>query len=326
MKEDFCKCRHPKENKLFIFSAVITVLILIVLFIGSFYRTEVISLVKSDMISTYKADNPEDKNLKEAQIIKKLAQDDKDLLDMLDKYYWFVILLAPFAFLVLVIFAIGKRYGDLRGNSVRLDKHHYPQVDEIFTQMAKELGFKEVPELYLVSGSGTLNAYATCVPGYRNFAAIYSDILERCLAENDMETLKFILGHELGHIKLNHVKWWYTFLTIWANLPVVKYLIGLPMGRAREYGCDNIGKKLSKNTDGRALIMLASGKHAYKDIDLEAYTKEHFDKKSFWEWVANLSQDHGFVSWRIAAIRKNHQAGLFFKNREDNSSKDINNV
>lgn len=319
-KKEICQCRHPKELKLFGFAAVITGLIFIGLFVGAFYRNEIIDVVKSEAVATYKVAHPTAQNLSDAEVVKKLPTDDKDMLEFLENYYhWFTVPLIPVAFFFMVLFAIGKRYGDLRGGSVRLDKHQYPQVHKIFSEMATELGFEEVPELYLVSGSGNLNAYATCVPGYRNFSAIYSDILERCLAENDMETLRFILGHELGHVRFNHVSWWYTFLTVWANLPVIKYFIGLPMGRAREYGCDNIGKKLSGNTDGRALIMLASGKHAYKDIDLDAYTKEHFDKPSFWAWLANLTLDHGFVSWRIAAVRKNHQAGLIFKNKEDNS-------
>ncbi len=319
-KKEICQCRHPKELKLFGFVAAITVLLLVGLFAGTFFRTDIIRAVKSQAVATYKVEHPTEQNLSDIEVMQKMSLDEKSTIDFLENYYhWFTVPLIPVAFFFMVVFTIGSRYGKLRGGSVRLDQHQYPQVYKIFTEMANELGFNEAPELYLVSGSGNLNAYATCVPGYRNFSAIYSDILERCLAENDMETLRFILGHELGHVRFNHVSWWYTFLSIWANLPVIKYFIGLPMGRAREYGCDNIGKKLSGNTDGRPLIMLASGKHAYKDIDLEAYTKEHFDKPSFWAWLANLTLDHGFVSWRIGAIRKNHQAGLIFKNKEDNS-------
>ena len=48
--------------------------------------------------------------------------------------------------------------------------------------MAEKLGLKTVPELYIQNGNGTLNAFATCMPGYRAFGVIYADILERALA------------------------------------------------------------------------------------------------------------------------------------------------
>ncbi|MGP1583497.1 MAG: M48 family metalloprotease [Candidatus Altimarinota bacterium] len=48
--------------------------------------------------------------------------------------------------------------------------------------------------------------YATCVPGYHDFAAVYSDLIDGCLKNNDHKTLKMVLGHELGHIRYNHVK------------------------------------------------------------------------------------------------------------------------
>ncbi len=312
--QEIKKCRHSKELKLFGFGAVVTVLLLIALFVGAFYRTEIIGEIKSDIIKDYKTEHIEAKNLSNKEILTKLPEEDKELLEKLDYYYWYVILLLPLAFFFLVLYAIGKMYGDLVGNSVRLDEHQYPKVYKIFEEMAKELGFEKVPELYLVNGSGALNAYATCVPGFRNFAAIYSDIFERCLKNDDMKSLRFILGHELGHIKFNHVKWWYNFLTVWMNFPVANYLFGLPLSRSREYGCDKLGEKLSNDSTGRPLMMLSAGKYAYQDIDLEEYVKEHFDKPSFWAWTANLSQDHGLSSWRIAAIRKNHEAGLIFKN------------
>lgn len=315
-KKEIKHCKHTKENKLFGFGTIITILLLIILFIGSFYRTETIKFVKSNVVRTYQVKHPETKNLSEKEVLEKLSDDEKEILDIFDYYYWYIILGLPFAYFGLLLYSMGKMYGNLIGNSVRLNEYQYPEVYKIFVEMAKELDFEKIPELYLVNGNGTLNAYATCVPGYRNFAAIYSDIFERCIKNNDMNSLKFILGHELGHIKFNHVKWWYNFLTLWMNFPVVNYLFGLPLSRAREYGCDKLGEKISGDSTGRPLMMLTAGKYAYQDIDLDEYMNEHFEKTNFWAWIANLMQDHGLLSWRIAAVRKNHQAGLIFKNKK----------
>ncbi|PID83533.1 hypothetical protein CSB11_00775 [Candidatus Campbellbacteria bacterium] len=320
-KQEIKKCKHTKENKLFGFGAFVTLLILSILFTGSFFRTEIFDEVKDQIITDYKTEHNLVESISDEEILKKVDQEDQEFLGYFDYYYWFVIVLLPLAFFLMLLFMIGKMYGKVRANSVRLNKHQYPEVHKIFKEMSKELGFEETPELYLVNGNGALNAYATCVPGFRNFSAIYSDVLERCLKNNDMETLRFILGHELGHLKFNHIKWWYSFLTLWMNLPGIQYLFGLPLSRSRELGCDKIGQKLSKNMDGRPLMILSAGKYAYQDIDMEKYTKEHFEKKDFWAWISNFFSDHGNISWRIAAVRKKHQAGLFFKNKKDNTKK-----
>ncbi len=317
-EQEIKKCKHPKENKLFGFGVIITAIILAIIFGGSFFRSEVINMVKDEMVLDYEKRDDAEVGLSREEILKKLSDDDKELIDIMESYYyWYIVTLTPLAFFLLILFLIGKIYGGVRGNSVRLDEKQYPEVYKIFSEMAQELGFEKIPELYLVNGNGTLNAYATCVPGVRNFAAIYSDILERCLRNNDLESLKFILGHELGHIKFNHVKWWYMFLTIWMNFPIVNYFFGLPISRAKEYGCDKLGEKLSKDSTGRPLMMLSAGKYAYRDIDLEKYMEEHFERGGFWAWLANLGQGHGIISWRIAAIRKKHHAGLIFRNKKE---------
>lgn len=110
-------------------------------------------------------------------------------------------------FSLLMLYQIGKMYGENRTNSVLLTKNQYPVVYEVFEDLAKRAGFKEVPDLFLINGNGTINAYATCVPGYRDFAAVYPDLIDGCLKNNDLKTLKMVLGHELGHIRYNHVKW-----------------------------------------------------------------------------------------------------------------------
>lgn len=69
-------------------------------------------------------------------------------------------------------------YGENRDNGVLLTKNQYSVVYEIFEDLAKHAGFKEVPELFLINRNGTINAYATCVPWYRDFAAVYSDLVD----------------------------------------------------------------------------------------------------------------------------------------------------
>ena len=129
-------------------------------------------------------------------------------------------------------------YGENRANGVLLTKNQYPVVYEVFEDLAKRASFKEVPGLFLINGNGTINAYATCVPGYRDFVAVYSNLIDGCLKNNDLKTLKMVLGHELGHIRYNHVKWWYNLLVFIGNLPGANFILGNPLSRSREYSAD----------------------------------------------------------------------------------------
>ena len=107
---------------------------------------------------------------------------------------------------IFLAYALPNR-GNVWRKSRQWRSNQYPVVYEVFEDLAKRTDFKEVPDLFLINGNDTINAYATCVPGYRNFAAVYSDLIDGCLKNNDLKTLRMVLGHELGHIRYNHVKW-----------------------------------------------------------------------------------------------------------------------
>ena len=93
-----------------------------------------------------------------------------------------------------MLYQIGKMYGENRANGVLLTKNQYPVVYEVFEDLAKRADFKEVPDLFLINGNSTINAYATCVPGYRDFAAVYSDLIDGCLKKIISKHLKWCSG------------------------------------------------------------------------------------------------------------------------------------
>lgn len=92
------QCKHPKENKLFGFGVFISISLLILLFIGTFYRTEIVDWATTETVNSYKASHPADKNLNQQEVLAKMSDDDKEMLEMLDYYYWYIIALTPFAF------------------------------------------------------------------------------------------------------------------------------------------------------------------------------------------------------------------------------------
>ena len=94
--------------------------------------------------------------------------------------------------------------------------------------------------MYLIQSGGILNAFATRFMG-RNYVVIYSDIMEKAFSDGT-EVVEFIIGHELTHIKQNHlIK---RLLIMPANL---LFLLTLAYSRACEITCDSFASVLSPN-------------------------------------------------------------------------------
>lgn len=120
-----------------------------------------------------------------------------------------------------------------------------------------------------------------------------------------------VLGHELSHICYNHVKWWYNLLVFVDNLPGANFILGNPFSRSHEYNTKQLGAALADDTTGEGLMILAAGKHAYKDINLEEYEKNQFNG-GFWVTLSNTFSDQPITALRIGTIKQKRHDGIFF--------------
>jgi Zn-dependent protease with chaperone function len=148
----------------------------------------------------------------------------------------------------LVLLQSGLMIGYLKGNGILLGEHQFPAVYNTVTAQAEALGISKVPDVYLVQAGGLLNAFATRFSG-RNYIVIYSDLFEAAYEQNKA-AVDFVLAHELGHIKRNHML--KNLLTFPAFL--VPFL-GTAYSRACEYTCDSIGHALSPNGAKNGLLL-----------------------------------------------------------------------
>jgi Zn-dependent protease with chaperone function len=83
------------------------------------------------------------------------------------------------------------------GRAIRVDHRQHPRVHRLFAEAAATLDITELPELY-IEFSPTLNA--SCVGMARPFIVVTSRTVELF----DDEELRYILGHELGHLASGH--------------------------------------------------------------------------------------------------------------------------
>ena len=124
-----------------------------------------------------------------------------------------------------------------------------------------------------------LNAFATRHSG-RKYVVIYSDLLE-AYGPGSAE-IKFLLGHELGHIKQRHI---IKQLLLFPGLLVP--LLGNAYSRACEASCDAYGAVASGDLDAsvNAMMVMSGGKVASKLMNPEAFAEQHTKMRGF------------FVSW-----------------------------
>jgi Zn-dependent protease with chaperone function len=83
------------------------------------------------------------------------------------------------------------------GGAIRADHRQHPRVHRIFAEAASSLDIAELPELY-IRFSPDINA--SCVGMSKPFIVVTS----RAVELYDDDELRFILGHELGHLVSGH--------------------------------------------------------------------------------------------------------------------------
>src|ERR687897_392443 len=195
-----------------------------------------------------------------------------------------------------------------RGSAVRLSRRQFPDIHSLKEDFARRLDLGRDPEIYLTSGNGTLNAFAASTFGH-DFVVIHSELFSNTY-ERNRDALAFIVGHELGHLRLGHTRLWYQLSTAYVDrVPLLKGFLS----RAREYSCDRHGAYLAPQGE-EGLVLLAAGRYVYKDVDIGELLEQAQRFQGFWPVVAQLPQSHPFTVRRLKVL---YDAG-FFEASEEN--------
>lgn len=184
----------------------------------------------------------------------------------------------------------------LRGNGVRITKDQLPDLYARIERAASRLQLEKVPEAYLLNDRGFFNAFATRFWG-RDFVVLYAELLEACDEEDG--SIDFIIGHELGHLALGHLKFAPLLLPSRA-IP----LLGPAYSRACEYSCDRAGTVASQRPEAavRGLLVLAAGGRYAKQINVEAFLEQRLETGNFWAGVVELGMSHPYLPKRVGAL------------------------
>lgn len=212
-----------------------------------------------------------------------------------------------YLFLIFTLQIVGTFFlrGHLKGNAIKIHEKQFPEIFAILKEYSKALSIPQIPEVYLLQGNGVLNAFAARL-ARKNFVVLHSDVLEAAYDEG-IDAIAFVIGHELGHIKRNHVGFLKHLLLFPAQL--IPFL-GSAYSRACEYTCDNIGYSLCPQGASQGLLMLACGKKLYKKVDLgillESFTHESDFSISFAEFFLT----HPVLMRRLSNIDQLNQHNI----------------
>ena len=263
--------RDPYETPLYIFSVLVNLLIIALILIGALLLGYLNALAGEPLSGP--------------------------VVDAIRVAFFALLLLVP----GLVFYRQLTRAG-IRGSAVRLFSQQFPDIYAVKEDFARRLDLRRDPEIYLMSGNGTLNAFAASTFGY-DFVVIHSELFSNTYEKNK-EALAFIVGHELGHLRLGHTRLWYQLSTAYVDrIP----LLGGFLSRAREFSCDRHGAYLAPRGQ-EGLLLLAAGRYVYKEVDVEELLEQAQRFRGFWPVVAQLPQSHPFTVRRLKVL---YDAGFF---------------
>ena len=206
-----------------------------------------------------------------------------------------------------VFFARGQLYAKQRVNGVLITEDQFPEAHRMVREAAHAFGMDKVPDAYVVLGNGQINAFASG-HGFRRYVAIHSDLFEVGGRLSDSDALRFVIGHEVGHIAAGHGSFWRQFGVSVAN---VIPGIGATLNRAQEYTADNHAYRFCP--EGMyGLRVLAAGKYLYRSVDFDAIAARGSTDNGLFVMLVNFLSTHPVNTWRFQALADRSRPGRVF--------------
>lgn len=298
-KKEANACRHKAEKRwyrrLVVLNILIIVVVLAMLASGLEEIKEWAGLVEEQMTEELSADYVEDK-----------TQYRYDA--MADIPFELELVVYGIIFFVVLIPALYYMYAQYRTMALRITEKNFPEVYQLIEEYARRLGIK-TPKAYVMQQNGILNAFSAFLPR-RQWICIHSELFEVAYREHkDMDSLAFIIAHEMAHIYYGHATLHYNLAIMFSKMIPI---LGTTASRTREYSCDRLAQRLT-GTDGLdAMLVLVIDRHLYKMVDKEDFIEEMRSQRGFFLWVFNLLKDHPVLCKRIVALAEGRGSGKLY--------------
>lgn len=236
-------------------------------------------------------------------------------------YFTFAVIVSVIAWLLLAVTIIGIPYAllfgffiwiangvlvaHLRSEAVRVSESQFPRLYTTYLGVCSRLGISEPPALYVRQSGGLLNAFAERHAG-RSFVVVYSDLVDALGA--DSAEMKFILGHEIGHLKSRHL-----LKQILLAPGLVCPLLGPAYRRSWETSCDRHGAFAGEDFDAsaRAMLVLSGGRDLQRELKADLFALQYYQERGFFISLHELASTYPTLSRRandLLALKSDQKA------------------
>jgi Zn-dependent protease with chaperone function len=210
--------------------------------------------------------------------------------------------------------------------SVRVGPEQFPDLYELFRGCCRRLGVRPEPELYL--SLGEMNAFTSGIE--RPFVTLMSDLVKYCAPEE----LEFIIGHELGHIRLQHVLYHEMAFRVpelvkELGIPIIGWAAGVGLRaacfawvRAGEYSADRAGLLACQDLKAALRVMMkltGVPPSLYEQMNPQAFLEQAREYQDFGKdwvgWAVNRMSEsplsHPWTVLRAAEVQRWYDSGEY---------------
>ena len=190
----------------------------------------------------------------------------------------------------------------IKGGAIQVTAKSWPELNAIVDEAKNKLGVSDA-KAYVIQDS-VFNAFATRLAG-RNFVVLNSGAIDTLLRKGKIEDLKFLVGHECGHVAMGHVGFWNTSF---AHLGAIIYPLYAWYRRCQERSADRCGLWCAGNrTDAHTSIaVLAGGSEMGSRLDINAVSAQWNEvRDETWIMIARYYSEYPHTLERILLV---HQA------------------
>jgi Zn-dependent protease with chaperone function len=200
-------------------------------------------------------------------------------------------------------------------SAVRASPEQFPGLYDLLLDGSSILDLPAVPELYI---SQDPNPNAMCLGSDKPFIVVTTGLVDLL----DIEEMRFVIGHELGHALSGHAVYRTMLLTL-TNL--AQQLVWFPIGyfgikaivvglnewfRKSELSCDRAGALAGQDpAAGRRALMKIAGGSRMSELSHDEFTRQaqEYDavpdvREGFMKFLQVLNTTHPFAVVRFAEL------------------------
>ena len=200
-------------------------------------------------------------------------------------------------------------YGQMIASAIPVDDDNFPEINALVDECASALGIRR--PYVVITASMTMNAFT--VGNDEEPFIVLGSMLVRVMSP---QQLKFVIGHECGHIAMGHLMW-HTAATMAAQLASGAFGLGTifaeavslalnAWSRRSEITADRAGFLCIGDAEAakRALIQLETGFIDSSMINIDSYINNstRYRKGGLLRKVGEYKANHPLISKRIEAI------------------------